>query len=88
MNILSHHVPSLFPIVDEKCGRKWFWIADSGEQPSHIYVPKGESATGATFFSRQGLDCCRVLLESLRGEPRYRLVFENEGAAIFERTGR
>lgn len=64
------------------------WLAATGEGPSHVYVPKGESAAGSTFFNRQALDCCRVLLDSLREEPGYRLVFENEGAAIFERAGR
>jgi hypothetical protein len=62
------------------------WIANSGEQPAYVYVPKGESAAGTTLFNRQALDCCRALLESLRGSAGYRLVFENEGAAIFERT--
>lgn len=61
------------------------WLASSGQRPGYVYVPKGESAAGATFFNRQALDCCRALLDSLRVEPDYRLVFENDGAAIFER---
>jgi hypothetical protein len=61
------------------------WIAASGQQPSHIYVPKGDSAAGTLLFNRQGLDCCRALLDSLRRSADYRVVFENEGAVIFER---
>jgi hypothetical protein len=61
------------------------WIAASGDHPSHVYVPKGDSAAGTLLFNRQGLDCCRALLDSLRTSADYRVVFENEGAIIFER---
>jgi hypothetical protein len=61
------------------------WAAASHLQPGFVYLPKGESAAGETVFNRQGLDCCRALLDSLRNSPDYGLVFENAGAAIFER---
>jgi hypothetical protein len=62
------------------------WASQSGGNLTHVFVPKGESAAGRTWFSRQQLDCCRPLIDSLRTSGNYRLVFENEGAAIFERT--
>jgi hypothetical protein len=63
------------------------WAASSDLHPGFVYVAKGESAAGETVFNRQGLDCCRALLDSLRSSTGYRLVFENAGAAIFERLG-
>lgn len=36
------------PIVDQKCGRKWFWIVDSGPQPP----AGGEKASPVPFSDR------------------------------------
>ena len=65
------------------------WVAAGRDREfSHVYVPKGDSPAGVTFLSRQRLDCCRSLLESLRGASGYTLVFENDDAVIFERASR
>lgn len=37
------------PIVDEKCGRKWFWIADSGD-----VLPAGGDKVSPLPFSDRG----------------------------------
>lgn len=61
------------------------WLDTFGDGITYVYVPKGETAAGRTWFNRQELDCCRSLIESLRRDPAYRLAFENQGAVIFER---
>lgn len=71
---------------DVSCLDGWR-AAGSDRDFDHIFVPKGESAAGKTFYSRQLGDCCARLLESLRSSNAYTLVFENDGAAVFERTG-
>lgn len=48
------------------------WRRRSGMSFTHVYIPR-----------RTGDQCCRVLLESLRRDPSYALVYEGDGAAIF-----
>ena len=50
------------------------WAAESGAPFSHVFIARPP-----------GGGCCRQLHESLRADPRYALVFDGPGGAIFER---
>jgi hypothetical protein len=45
-----------------------------GLQFTHIYVPNGA-----------GVECCRPLLAALRGDPRFEMIHDDEGATVFVR---
>lgn len=48
------------------------WAKRSRMPFTHVYIPK-----------RADDQCCRVLLESLRRDPSYALIYEGDGAVIF-----
>ncbi|MEA2639386.1 MAG: hypothetical protein QOF51_780, partial [Chloroflexota bacterium] len=50
-------------------------IVEVPEQFEYVYVPK-----------RADSDCCGVVRSSLRGDPRFTLVYDDVGASIFGRT--
>jgi hypothetical protein len=50
------------------------WAADTGMMFDHVYVAT-DAATG----------CCPSFTQSLRGDARYRVVFESPAATIFLR---
>jgi hypothetical protein len=56
------------------------WQAESGKTFSHVYVRK--ELHGEIIRSP---DCCLALRDDLEISPDYQIVFENSGAAIFEK---
>ena len=63
-------------------------IGDTGTFVTHIYVPK--RAATSSIFQRPGSlptgnDCCWSLRASLNQNPRYALLYDGPGAAVFEK---
>jgi hypothetical protein len=56
------------------------WHADIGKNFSHIYVRK--ELHGNII---QSPDCCYALRDDLEDDPSYQLIYENLGAAVFEK---
>ncbi len=56
------------------------WAADEALDFEHVYVSKVVASTATPAMA-----CCSPILDSLRSDPAYRLVFEGDGASVFER---
>jgi hypothetical protein len=57
------------------------WGQDWGMVFTHVYIPKG-SVSGPLGDA----DCCVALRASLRDDVRYRVIHDDVGATVFERT--
>ena len=61
------------------------WRRATGTEFEYVYVPK--LAPRAYLFAVDPQECCAALRAALRADPAYRVVFEGDGATIFERRG-
>ncbi|HEX3723820.1 MAG TPA: glycosyltransferase family 39 protein [Nitrolancea sp.] len=58
------------------------WAVDEHATFNYVYIASRELEQGAIDSH---VPCCSGLVESLENDPNYELVFQNDGAAIFER---
>jgi len=56
------------------------WSRTTGTTFTHVYVPQPPLPPAEAYRL-----CCKLLIASLSGNPRYRLVYGGPGAYIFER---
>jgi hypothetical protein len=65
-------------IQDAQCVEQW---AETYQVTfTHVYIPKP-----CTIRTMPSVDGCKGLRNSLQGDARYVLIFENDGASIYER---
>jgi hypothetical protein len=59
------------------------WLDDTGKAFEYVYVPKiAEFQQG---YIEDPDECCAALRASLRADERYNVVFDGEGATVFDR---
>lgn len=58
------------------------WATEEHATFNFVYIASREQEQGAVFSH---IPCCSGLVESLENDPNFELVFQNDGAAIFER---
>lgn len=62
------------------------WLDETGASFTHVYVAKRPALPVLDRAEGRDEECCAALRAALGADPRYRLVFENDGAAVFARV--
>ena len=58
------------------------WAADEHASYDYVYIATRDLQEGTLYYH---IPCCGGLVASFESDPDYALVFQNDGAAIFER---